>query len=203
MRIIKSSLFFLLICLMSFSAMAAGKSEGCTTIQSGSLTTSAGDVITPGFDAWGYNYQAMQFNGGYCDAYRNAGWCQMYAQDELVMKWNSAWMSNKDCDGDGKLDRHFGFPSYIGSGAWLTNHTKGTYEDDDGKVQHWTYFTKIVAAPADATKVGGQWVGADGTVIGPVIWNEFAILLEIYNDSGTGEHGVLYKSPSRPGFGSY
>ena len=196
-------LFFSLICLLCIPAIAAGRNQDCATIQSGSLTTSTGDVITPGFDSWGYNYQAMQFNGGYCDSYRNAAWCQAYAEDELIMKWNAAWLSNKDCDGDGKLDRHFGFPSYIGSGAWLTNHTKGDYVDDDGKVQRWTYFTKIVAAPANATKVGGQWVGADGVVIGPVIWGEFAVLLEIYNDSGTGEHGVLYKSPSRPGFGGY
>ena len=101
------------------------------------------------------------------------------------------------------LDRHYGFASYIGSGAWLTNHQKGVYVDDYGKKQRWTYFTKIVAAPADATLAGGTWLAADGSEIGPVIWNEFAIIQEVYNDTGTGAHGILYLSPYKAGFGSF
>jgi len=109
----------------------------------------------------------------------------------------------KDCDGDGKLDRHFGYDSYIGSGAWETNHQKGTYVDLNGKKQRWEYFVKIVAAPADATKVGDIWYAADGSEIGPEIWGDFAIIQEVYNDTGTGEHGVLYLSPYSAGFGRY
>jgi len=105
----------------------AKKPGACTTIQSGNLLDSAGNVITTGFDDWGYNYQAHMFNGGYCDAYRDAAWCQLYKDDHLAMKWNDAWLSNKDCDGDGLLDRHYGFDSYIGSGAWVTNHQSGNY----------------------------------------------------------------------------
>jgi len=37
---------------------------------------------------------------------------------------------------------------------------------------------KIVAAPADATLVGGLWYAADGTEIGPAIWGEFATIQE-------------------------
>ncbi len=193
------SLFVLLV----FNTATTASAQTCATIQDDIILDGAGNVITTGYDQWGYNYQAMMFNGTYCDAYRNAAWCQAYANDNLVMKWNSAWLSNKDCDSDNKLDRHYGYPSYIGSGAWLTNHTKGEYEDTDGKTAKWNYFVKIVAAPADATLISGNWVGADGVVIGPAIWGEFVVLLEVYNDSGTGDHGVLYKSPSRPGFGSY
>ena len=69
------------------------------------------------------------------------------------MKWNDAWLSNQDCDADGLLDRHNGFASYIGSGAWLTNHQSGEYEED-GTVCKWNYFTKIVAAPANAVLDG-------------------------------------------------
>jgi hypothetical protein len=47
-----------------------------------------------------------------------------------MMKWNDAWLSNKDCDKNGKLDRHYGFSSYIGSGAWLTNHASGVYPSE-------------------------------------------------------------------------
>ena len=190
---------------ISFSASLASadsQSNQCTTIQSGELLASDGSVIETGYDVWGYNYQGHMFNGGYCDAYRDAAWCQPYREDNLMMKWNDAWLSNKDCDGDGKLDRHYGFDSYIGSGAWLTNHQSGEYVDANGETQKWTYFIKIIAAPADATAVGGVWYDADGGEIGPVIWGAFAIVQEVYNDSGTGDHGILYKSPTGPGLGN-
>lgn len=179
------------------------RKDGCTTIQSGELVASDGSVITTGFDIWGYNYQGHMFAGFYCDSYRDAEWCQLYEDVRLLMKWNAAWLDNKDCDNDGLLDRHFGFASYIGSGAWLTNHQSGTYFNDEGKLCHWDYFVKIVAAPFDAELVDGVWYAADGTEIGPVIWGAFAIIQEISNDPGLGEHGVLYKSPAGPGFGMY
>lgn len=183
--------------------VASASKDACTTIQSGLLVASDGTTITTGYDKWGYNYQAMMFNGTYCDAYRDAAWCQPYKDDELIMKWNDAWLSNKDCDGDGQLDRHYGFSSYKGSGAWLTNHQKGEYVDENGKTQKWEYFVKIVAAPGTAVNKDGKWYDASGVEIGPVIWGEFAIIQEVYNDTGTGDHGILYKSPVAPGLGVY
>ena len=50
------------------------------------------------------------------------------------MKWNDAWLSDVDADGDGLLDRHLGFDSYIGSGAWLTNHMSGEYAADGTEI---------------------------------------------------------------------
>lgn len=180
----------------------ASNAGSCITIQSGEILTSDGDVITIGFDEWGYNYQGRLFSGGYCDAYRDADWCQPYKDVDLTMKWNDAWLSNKDCDSDGLLDRHFGFSSYIGSGAWLTNHQSGEYEED-GEICYWNYFVKIVAAPADATLEGGVWYTADGEEIGPVIWNEFAIIQEVSNDTCAGLRGKQYISPVGPGFGKF
>jgi hypothetical protein len=178
--------------------------QTCTTIQDGVLKTSDNILIETGFDSWGYNYQAHEFNGKYCDAYRDAYWCQPYANDDLIMKWNDAWLSNKDCNGDGLLDRPTdNGGAYQGTGAWLTNHQKGVYVDAKGKKQRWEYFVKIVAAPADATLVGGKWVAADGSEIGASIWGDFAIVQELYNDTGTGDHGVLYVSPYSAGFGRY
>lgn len=177
--------------------------QACTTIQDGTLISSAGEALDTGYDQWGYNYQAHIFNGKYCDAYRDAAWCQPYADVDLEMKWNDAWLSNQDCNSDGLLDRHNGFTSYIGSGAWLTNHQKGVYVDGNGKRQRWSYFSKIVAAPADADLVGTTWFAADGTEIGPAIWGEFAIVQEVYNDTGTQDHGVLYLSPFSAGFGRF
>jgi len=208
--LILTTMALLIISLMAISAgsIVAAKSppktgKDCTTIQDGTLLTSDGDVITTGYDQWGYNYQAHLFNGFYCDAYRDAGWCQPYKDDSLSMKWNDAWLSNKDCDGDGLLDRHYGYPGYIGSGAWLTNHMSGTYIGDDGKEYRWNYFVKIVAAPADAYAADGLWYTADGVEIGPVIWGAFAIVLQVDNDQGTGAHGLAYKSPARPGLGNW
>ena len=190
------------IVFMSAGVMA-GKKDKCATIQQGGLFGSDGVEITTGFDDWGYNYQGRKFKGGYCDSYRDAAWCQPYADVNLAMKWNDAWLSNKDCDGDGLLDRHNGHDSYIGSGAWLTNHQSGEYEGVDGKRCTWVYFTKIVAAPAEAYEDNGYWYTEDGTEIGPVIWGAFATVQTVSNDACAGEHGVQYLSPNGPGFGQY
>jgi hypothetical protein len=191
-----------LVALLAIPSVAMAQDPGtCTTIQDGTLYGSDGFLLTVGYNEWGYNYQAYLFNGMYCDYhpyYRPGGggyaWCQAnYGDVKLIMKWNDAWLSNKDCDGDGNLDRHYGFDSYRGSGAWLTNQMSGGQGKD-----HWTYFTKIVAAPADATPVGGMWYTADGTEIGPVIWGAFATVQEVESGSG-----VTYLSPAGPGVGNW
>ena len=187
------------LALLLVAVPVFAKESACTTIQSGELFASTGEVITTGYDQWGYNYQAHLFNGMYCDSYRDVEWCQPYKDVGLMMKWNDAWLSNKDCDKDGKLDRYYGFGSYIGSGAWLTNHMWGVNEDGS----HWEYFVKIVAAPFDAISTDGVWYAADGTEIGPAIWGAFAIIQQVSNDPAFDEHGLLYKSLASPGFGFY
>jgi len=190
-----------IVVLLAMTVFAfAAPPPSCATIQRGSLTDSAGNPITTGYDQWGYNYQAMMFNGLYDNFSRPA--VLATEGDSLIMKWNDAWLSNKDCDGDGKLDRHYGFPTYRGSGAWLTNHMSGSYEVD-GVTYKWTYFVKIVAAPSDAVLDGGVWKTSGGVEIGPAIWGDFAIIQEVINDAGAGQHGVQYKSPASPGFGFY
>lgn len=201
----KRKLFILvavLLVLFALTTTTGAKKTECTTIQSGELFTSDGSTLFTGYDIWGYNYQGKLFNGFYCDAYRDADWCQPYKEDKLSMKWNDAWMSNQDCDGDGLLDRHYGYASYIGSGAWLTNHMSGEYELD-GEICQWNYFVKIVAAPEDATLSGGIWYAADGTEIGEVIWGEFAVIQEVSNDPCYGDHGLIYFSPDHAGLGGW
>ena len=174
----------------------------CATIQDGTLVSSNGDVLETGYDNWGYNYQAHMYNGKLC-GYRRGGPVPDCPNDiDLMMKWNDAWLSNKDCDGDGLLDRHFGDASYIGSGAWLTNHQAGLVLVK-GKMRKWTYFCKIVAVPESAVQIGAFWYTADGIEIGPEIWGPFAVTQEVSNDPSLGEHGILYKSPAGPGFGIY
>lgn len=219
---------FVLLLALSVSLVSA-KDDGCATIQKGTITYSAGHYwagqsLTTGYDAYGYNYQAHQFSGSYVnvylggagfppydgndDAYLAANplaenhWAWPYRSTRLVMKWNDAWISNKDCNGDGALDRHFDFPSYIGSGAWETNHQWDTYELD-GELCEWDYFTKIIAVPADATSSGGYWYAADGTQIGPVLWGQFATIQSVYNDPCGGFEGIEFLSQDHAGWGGW
>jgi len=201
-KILTLALAFALFGVVATPALA--KANKCTTIQGGELLASDGSVISTGFDDWGYNYQARLFNGKYCDAYRDAAWCQDYKDDNLSMKWNDAWLSNQDCDGDGSLDRHYGYDSYLGSGAWVTNHQSGEYTGDNEETCKWNYFVKIVAVPTDA-QLGDDdvWYSAAGEEIGPEIWNQFAITQEVYNDTCSGDHGLSYKSLVRAGLGNW
>ena len=206
----------------------AGKST-CKTIQDGVLTYSSGHFLlgTPiptGYDPYGYNYQAHLFKGSYANAYLGGGkfppytgddatyladnpsaastWYWPYRTTQVLMKWNDAWLSNKDCNSDGALDRHFGLTSYIGSGAWITNHMWDSYEYD-GAVCNWDWFTKIIAVPSDATSFAGYWYAADGTEIGGTIWGEFATIQSVYNDPCAGFTGLEYLSPDHAGFGGW
>ncbi|PVX26756.1 MAG: hypothetical protein CW716_05380 [Candidatus Bathyarchaeum sp.] len=209
-------------------AFAAPKGDA-TRIKDGVLTYSAGhylegEPLTLGFDPYGYNYQGHMFKGSYANAYLGRDgyapytgddesylaetpeaathWVWPYRNDYLMMKWNDAWLSNVDADGDGALDRHNGYDSYIGSGAWLTNHQSGEYEED-GEIIKWNYFVKIVAVPEDATLNAGVWYTNDGVEIGAEIWGAFAIIMEVVNDPGDGSHGAQYISPYSAGFGAY
>lgn len=188
------------------------------------------EPLQTGFDIFGYNYQGHMFKGLYANSYLGkdgfppwegddelyaqrlvdegfttnpySKWYWPYREVNLMMKWNDAWLSNKDCDEDGALDRYYGFDSYIGSGAWLTNHQSGSYVDEDIEYK-WNYFVKIVAAPIDAYTDVGRWYTADDTEIGPVIWGSFAIIQQVENDPGLGLHGLQYLSPTSAGFGYY
>ncbi len=179
------------------------------TIKDGTITDTVGNVIALGYDQFGYNYQAHIFNGYYSSVDRVLG--GDFSDVKLQMKWNDAWLSNKDLTGDGKLDRHYGSDSYIGSGAWLTNHDSGI--NADGK--RWTYFVKIVAAPDDATlELVGEaeyWFTADGDEIGPEIWGEFAVVQQVVTGDPPSEFIAYdgwplpnsYRSPIGCGLGKY
>jgi hypothetical protein len=197
----------------------------CVKIKEGVLKYSAGHYLVGqplvlGYDKYGYNYQAHMFDGSYANAYLGkdglppytgddvaylaanpsaaSKWYWPYRADRVLMKWNDAWLSNLDCNGDKLLDRHYGYSSYMDSGAWLTNHQWGSYPDST----KWDYFVKIVAPPADAKLVSGNWVAADGSLIGYPIWGEFAVTQEVSNDPVLGDHGLIYKS-DHPGLGTW
>ena len=168
--------------------------NGCWTIPGGQIHTSGGEVITTGYMENGYNYQAHIYNGEY-----DPGW-------HLVMKWSDSWLSNKDCDHDGLLDRPLdedGNQYYFGSGAWCTNHWTTTYINDEGEECIYDEFIKIIAVPVDAILVDGYWYNADGVEIGENIWNQFAIIQYVVNDPCEGVEGAQYISPDHPGLGGW
>src|SRR3990172_9947514 len=115
-------IFVVVFAVLFYAVPAEAKpaDNSCTTIQSGLLEDTKSNDITLGYDQWGYNYEAHMFNGWF-DNYSRPG-TPVSEGDRLMMKWNDAWLSNQSCDNDFKLDRHFDFDFYKGSGAWLTNH---------------------------------------------------------------------------------
>ena len=181
-------LFLLILILgligLTIPVTALAKQE-CITIQDRMLLTVDNELIKTGIDEWGYNYQDHVFDGGYCDAYHDADWCYSYKNVDYIMKWNDAWLSNKDCNNDGLLDE-----SYIGSGAQVTSRQSGKVKVN-GELREWIYFVRIIAAPSDAHKKDGHWFAVDGKEIGPVIWRSFAVIQEVYNDP-LGEHDIFY-----------
>ncbi|MDH5607255.1 MAG: hypothetical protein OEY93_10230 [Anaerolineae bacterium] len=205
---------FIALLILSLAAQEAAATpppldkKGCKTIQSGELYGSDGSLLTTGYNEWGYNYQALMYNGLWCDyhpVYRPGGalhdWCMANMADvNLMMKWDQSWLSNVDCNDDGLLDRS---DPYNGSGAWLTNHERASYIGSEGQSCQYEYFVKIVAAPADAYNAGGVWYAADGTMIGDMIWGAFAIIQEVYNDPCSGFNGLQFNSPARSGVGNW
>ena len=158
----------------------AAKPTACATIQDGTITDSAGNPVTLGYDQWGYNYQAHMFNG-YAGNYTRPA-VPVTSGDKLNMKWSDAWLANVDCNGDGKLDRGLveGFVNGTSMG-WLTNQYNGSYIDGDGNTQKYTDFYKIV------------WVGPGGD-----LWGQYHVIQEVYNDTGSGNYRF---KDGAPGFG--
>jgi hypothetical protein len=175
---------------IGFPAVAA-----CTKIQSGSLTDVKSNVITVGYDKYGYNYQAHIFNGLYQN-FSRPDTVVTVGTENLVMKWSDDWLANVDCNGDGKLDRGLDPKTGISTGismGWVTNHFEGDYLGTDGEVHHYTYFVKIAY---DA--------GAACTAAAPTcIWGLYTVIEELQNDL-FGEYGGRIKFINKltgPGLG--
>lgn len=175
----------------------------CTKIKDATITDSVGNPITLGFDQFGYNYQAHLFNGTYDSVDRvldgkywgNTG---DYVDDNLIMKWSDDWISNLDCNHDGKLDR--GLNAKTGSATnvsmgWETNQVEGDYIGSDSDSHHYTYFAKIVFDNGAACSTVGNLA---------CLWGSYGIIEEVYNDPFGGFHGVNHDTLAKPaGFGLY
>lgn len=168
-------------------AIAAAAALGCTSvtmagsdcakIKDGTILDINGNVISHGYDAWGYNYQAHMFNGLY-DNYSRPATPVTEGDVKLMMKWSDDWLSNQDCNGDNTLDRGGNPPDGISKG-WLTNHEEGDYEGTDGEYHHYTYFVKIVYDGGAACDAGND----------SCLWGKYTIIEEVNNDPYGGYHG--------------
>lgn len=165
------------------------------------------------FDKWGYNYQAHLFSGLYWNNSRPEPPCELgtCASDTyLIMKWSDVWLSNVDSNDDGNLDRGYvdcrgpgTNPNLTEShcpGAWLTNHQRGEYVNDEGRTCKWTYFVKIVYPPGGP--VDGDGDGFDDNTGGSIIWGAYVRIQQVSNDTCGGEHGNIF-SIQPTGFGAY
>ena len=56
---------------MAATLGTAASAEECIAIKDGYLTHK-GNLVEPGVNEWGHNYQARKFRGQYCDNYYDA-----------------------------------------------------------------------------------------------------------------------------------
>lgn len=193
-KLILTAAFVLLSAPMAF----AQTQGSCAKIIDGTITDTAGNPITLGYDQYGYNYQAHMFNGTYDSSDRTLdglywGAAADYTDDSLIMKWSDEWLSNLDCNGDSKLDRGLDAKTGESTGksmGWLTNQVEGDYIGLDLDSHHYTYFAKIVF-------VGPVPPGTDPWAA-TRLWGTFAIIEEVYNDPFGGFHGVDRNSLVNP-----
>jgi hypothetical protein len=176
--------FYFLVTLLAMVLITANLAFcKCATIKDGTITDAQGNIITNGYDKYGYNYQAHMFNGLY-ENYSRPEVPVTEGLEKLVMKWSDDWLSNKDCNDDGKLDRGLDAKTGTSTGisqGWLTNHFEGEYLGNDGEYHHYTYFVKIVfVGPAPNPD---PWASKR-------IWGQYAIIEEVNNDAYGGFHGV-------------
>ena len=191
-----------MISTMAFAVSAIAKKD-YATIQDGTITDTKGNPITVGYDKWGYNYQAHMFYGFY-DNYARPDIPVTEGDTMLMMKWGDSWLSNKDRDGDNKLDRGNEGNEYANSaaeGAWLTNHQWGVNEDGT----KWYYFVKIVFPGYDVVynEEDDTYYTEEGVEIGTALWGAYARIQQVSNDPSVPEHGCVYNPPSPTGFGYY
>lgn len=139
-----------------------------------------------GFDEYGYNYVAGIFNGsadGVDHLLDGKVWGDpTYANDKLVMKWNSEW--------DRGNAEHWLNPPYA---AWEDNEWNGAFPGGSGEVWHY----KIV------------WVGPCGSYGTPLsnggycIWGQFAVLMDQGVDLSTSPAHIWLAHATPAGYGTY
>ena len=126
-----------------------------------------------GFNTYGYNYTARIFSGSADGVDKNMDgkvWGDStYANDHLVMKWNSAWDA---CNASGNNSEA------ACAGAWVTNEWNGMVPGGSSETEH----VKIIWVGA-TLQSSPYWV--DG---GTPIWDNYEILMD--QGMANGVHNV-------------
>ena len=143
-------------------------------------------VSAAGFNEFGYNYTARNFNG------TGSSWCQakgfssdcmgIYSPDKLVMKWNAEW--------DRGNSENWSQPPY---GAWTDNEWNGKgVSSGSGAIWHY----KII------------WVGPgleSSTYWKPGgygIWGQFEVIMDQGQDPTLGPGHIWFTKATPAGYGS-
>ncbi|HLA89027.1 MAG TPA: hypothetical protein VJL28_01195 [Gemmatimonadaceae bacterium] len=155
------------------------------SVSGGTCTLANGNVVSTGFDQYGYNRCARLFNG------TGSSWCVqrnapadcvgIYSPDKLVMKWNEEW--------DRGNAENWTQPPY---GAWEDNEWNGKKAGGSGAV--WHYKIKWVGA-----------CGADGTPLadgGYCIWGQFDVLMDQGHDPAFGPGHIWFARANPNGYGN-
>lgn len=195
--------------------------------------------ISTGFNEFGYNYGSGSFNGNYYNFIlvqsesplppfiddektylaRNSGatgeWSWQFRDVKLSVNWNESFLSSKDCNKDGFLDRASDSSgSYLGTDAWVTMHADGKYNSSVDDTQECTIkdFVKLVAAPKtaylneDVAGYFGEGVYFDskgGQEIGPALWRDFIVVQSKTEDTCSEFGSTNYSSPLQKGLKSH
>ncbi len=139
-----------------------------------------------GFDEFGYNRTARNFNGtglSWCLAKGlTKEWCNNYlgssVNDKLIMKWNAEW--------DRGNAENWSKPPYS---AWTDNEWNGMVKGGSGSVWHYKIAWDETCAKGGTPSAGGY-----------CIWGQFKVLMDQGKDA-TG-HFILDKS-TPAGYGSH
>ncbi|RKD91872.1 hypothetical protein [Mangrovibacterium diazotrophicum] len=182
------------------------------------------NVKLTGFDDWGFNWNAQQFNGylinmmlgdSYFEGwphykqhvYNGEGsefwnmlvanydyWIYMMPPELLDTRLNAHWNS-------GLIRKDGVYPeTWVNSNGWIVFKYSG---EVDG--QYWSHMRKLVSSRSSDTLSGGIWYNSEGKEIGfeSMYWPEL-IVIQVVNE---GEIPPFfydeYNSPWGPGYGKY
>ena len=222
-----TTVFTLLTVLLSCSNEM--NDDPINTVDMKSLTSKNNEKLT-GFDEWGYNWNAHQFNGYLINAWfgdemdPSAPW---YKQEPYNGEWESyaeqhpeVWNYDFYYYGNMTMVSHWnesciskeGIYQYpiVDTDAWITFH----YRAGENKNQ-WSQFQKYVAvkstdilhvyyADDDGNPIYGEWFSEEGESVGLFyLWPDRA-LVQVVN-TGIVPEGMLgtYKGLIGPGLGKY
>ena len=217
---------FLILLFISCQTEPIMESEN----QTANMSSKSKDTKLTGFDQWGYNWNAHQFNGYLINAYfgdeidPSAPWYKkeppfygnvlQYQEDHPEVMDYPFWIY-----GDMKIVMHWNeslissegvyqFP-WSDSDAWITFH----YSQGEGE-SRWSQYQKFVAVKSTdqlvvyyedgGTPIFGEWFNENNESIGwYYLWPDLALIQVVNTGNVPVDMLPSYKSPMGSGLGKY